>query len=88
MESREQLFHQVHFFEPFAEQPDGFGIRDFVFDLQAEETHEGETVAYLVFDAVVREVVQLLQHQYLEHEHYVSRLRTRVVLARFGMNPV
>ena len=40
-------------------------------ELQMEKTHKVKSVAYLVFNSVIGEIVQLLQHQYLERQHHV-----------------
>ena len=42
---------------------------------------------YLVFNPVVGEVVQLLQHQNLEHQHHVLRLGARLAFAFLLMHP-
>ena len=57
-------------------------------EAQPKKPHEREPVAYLVFDPVIRQVVQLLQHQHLEHQHHVDWLGPRVALALFLIDSV
>ena len=64
VETIEQGFHQIQFFEMFTKQPGSFDILYFGIQLQSQKVHEGQLVVYLVFDAVVGKVVQLLQHRY------------------------
>ena len=57
--------------ELLAEQPDRLRIRRPIFQPEAQEAHEGEAVADLELGLVVREIVERLQHQNLEHQHRI-----------------
>ena len=62
MKAGKQDIDQSQALQPLTEQPDGLGVGHPVFQLQAQKTHEAKAVPYLVFDLVVRQVVQLLEH--------------------------
>jgi len=88
VEAGEQHVNQLQGVQALAKQPNGLGIRDAIFELQVQKAHEGEPVAYLILDALVGQVVQLLQHQHLEHEHDINRLGARVALTCLLVHPI
>jgi hypothetical protein len=58
-----------------------------MFQAEAQEAHEREPVADLVFDLLIGQVVKRLQHQHLEHHDGVERLAPGVALPRLGRQP-
>ena len=59
--------------QQFAEQPDRAGVRNPPVQVEAEEAHEAEPVADLELGLLVRQPVERLQHQDLEHHHRIHR---------------
>lgn len=78
MELREEGLHQCATLHAFAKQPNRLGVRHSPFELQPKEAHEGESVANLLFDLVVRQAIQLLQHEHLEHADNVQGARRQL----------
>ena len=56
-----------------AVQPDRLRVRHPVLERQTDEAHERQPVLQLVLGLVVRERIERLQHQDLEHQHRVVR---------------
>ena len=73
IEALEQALHGPGAAQLLAEQPDGLGIRHPILERKTQEPHEREPVPDLVLGLVVRERVERLQHQHLEHQHCVVR---------------
>src|SRR5271154_4368033 len=86
MEAGEELGNEPLVLELLTKQPDRLGVRDPVFKLQSQETHEGKTISDLIFNTVIRQIVQLLQDQYLEHQYNIDWLCSRIALAFFFMH--
>jgi hypothetical protein len=85
---RKQYPHQFQLFELLTKQPHNLGIRYEVFELQPQKAHERESVAYLAFDPVIRQIVQLLQYRHFEHQHHIDWLGSCVALALSLMNSI
>jgi hypothetical protein len=49
--------------------------------------HEGQSVIDLIFQFVIADVIQLLQHQHLEEQQHIRGFTTGLAFARFLMNP-
>lgn len=82
----EQLFDQFQRLQPLTKQPDGLSIRHSPFGCQSQKAAEGVAVAYLVLGLVVSQVVEVLQHQHLEHQHHIERLAPGVALTLLLMH--
>src|SRR5215218_10316593 len=73
VEGREQLADCSGASELLPEQPDRLGIRYPVMEPEPEKAHERQAVLDLELSRVVRERVQGLEHQDLEHQDRVIR---------------
>ena len=70
----EQRLNYTRMRQPFTIEPDGLGLVNPVLQPQTKNPHEGQPVAYLILDLVIRQIVQSAQYQHLEHHHRVNRL--------------
>lgn len=59
-------------FQLFAKYPDRLGIRYTALRAQSKKPAEAVTITDLKLGLIVREVVKVLQHQYLEHQDRVK----------------
>jgi len=80
MKSLKQLFYQLQSFQTLSEQPHRLRIRNPIFQLKPQKTHERQTTPHLVFNPFIRQVIRLLQLHHLKHEHHIDRLRSRLAL--------
>lgn len=62
-------------------QPHGFGIRYLVFGVHTQEPAKAEAIAYLVFQLVVGQGIQVLEDQCLEHHHGIEGLTAGTAFA-------
>ena len=82
VELAEQLLDQTRLRQPLAIEPDRLGVRHPVLETQPQKPHERKPVPHLVFDLVVRQVVERAQDQRLEHQNGVHRLAPGARFAR------
>lgn len=68
----EQRRDRAYLRQPFPEQPDRLGIGHTIRQAKPEEAHEGKGVVDQVLGALVRQRVDRLDHQYLEHQHRIE----------------
>ena len=66
----------------FAIQPQRLGVGNGVLKPEANEPHERQPVAQLIFRLIVRQLVKRLQHQRLEDQHFAPRLAPGGTLVR------
>jgi hypothetical protein len=59
--------------QELTEQPDRAGVRNPPMQVEAQEAHEAEAVPDLELGLLVRQPVERLQHQDLEHHHRIHR---------------
>jgi len=88
MEAGKQDVYQIQGLQPFPIKPYGLGVGHPVFQLQPQKTHETQAVPHLIFDAVIGQIVQLLQYQELEHQHDIERLGPGLALPFLLMHPI
>ncbi len=88
MKAGKQHFNPVQPFKPITKQPDHSSIRHPIFQLQTQEAHETEAIPYLIFDPIIRQVVQLLEHLHLEHPCNVDGFGSRLTFSVLFMHPV
>ena len=67
-EGRKKFVDQLQFLQPFTKHPDCFGIRHPALRAQSKKKAEAVTITDLKLRLVVREVVKVLKHQYVEHQ--------------------
>lgn len=67
-------------------QRDGFGIRGGVLGIDTQETGETIAISNLLFQFIIGQVIQMLEHQRLEHQDNVKWLSAGVTFAIFGTN--
>jgi len=79
IEAREQTVDCLGLHQPFAEQPDRGGIGHSAFQPDAQEALERQPVLDLEFGCLVRQRIQRLQNQDLEHEHRIERRSSALV---------
>ncbi len=79
----EQGVDQVVFNQPLFVHPDGVGVRNGVFQIQAEKAPEGEAVQHLVLGLLQGQVVVVAQEDHLDHQDRVQR--RPAALARIGL---
>jgi hypothetical protein len=84
IESGEQPLDRARLGQLLAIEPDGLGVRDRIVQRQPQEAHEREPIADLVLGLVVRERVEDLQHQHLEHQDRVVRRPPALAPIRAG----
>lgn len=68
VETGEQVPDRSDLGQMFAEQPDRLGVRHLVGKPETEKPHERQPVLDLKFGLIVRQVVERLQDQNLEHK--------------------
>ena len=69
VEGSEQLLDGTGTGELLAEQPDRLGIRHRVLEVKPQEAHKREPIPDLELGGVIRQRVEGLEHQDLEHQH-------------------
>src|ERR1700688_2523272 len=74
VEQHEQLGDQSSLCQRLAEQPHSGRVRHRVLEPEVQEAHEREPVADQVFELLVSQIVQRLQHQDFEHQDRVVGL--------------
>ncbi len=75
--------HQLLLLESLSEQAHCTGVRHLPLGTQTQKAAERITIAYLIFNLFVREVVQMLQHQDFEHQHLIVGFSTSIALALY-----
>ena len=78
----EQALDHAPLRQLLAVKPHRLGVGHRVLEPETQETNEGETVAQLILHLVVRQVVQLAQHDRLEHHDRIPGLAPRLRLPR------
>jgi len=78
VEASEQRLDQIGLGQLLAHQPDCFEVGHPVVQRQTQKPYETKTVANLLLDGFVVEVVERLQDQHLEHKNGVERRPTCV----------
>jgi hypothetical protein len=73
VEAGEQTVDRLRPGQKLAEQPDRAGVLNPPMQVEAQEAHEAQPVADLELGLLVRQPVQRLQHQDLEHHHRSHR---------------
>jgi len=73
VKQREHLLHLARLRQSLAIEPHRLGVGHPVPETQPEKPHEGQPVANLIFDLVIRKVVKRAQDQRLEHQNRVQR---------------
>src|SRR5512143_22121 len=58
-------------------QPDGLSVRNVISQRQIQESHKRETIPNLKLCLFVRQIVQRLKNQHLEHQHNIKGFSTR-----------
>jgi hypothetical protein len=76
-----QSFDHSRLRQLLAIKPDRLGIRHRVFNTKIKKTHERKPVAYLILDLFIGQIVELLQNEYLEHQHLIPRRTPGIGLA-------
>ncbi|PIL19901.1 hypothetical protein P775_12200 [Puniceibacterium antarcticum] len=71
----EQHLHHARLLKGLAIEPDRLGVGHLILQAKPEEPHKRQPIAHLIFNLVVRQVVERAQHQRLEHEHGVIGFR-------------
>lgn len=74
------------FLEDFAKCPDGASIGYVAREFKPKETHKRKPIRDLILEALVRQVVQPLQNQQLEHEDAAGGFAPGRALAVFDIN--
>ena len=69
-----QFFDQPGLGQLLAEQPQRRGVRNAVLDRKPQKARERQPVAHLIFQLLVRQIVERLQNQHPEHQHGIKRL--------------
>ena len=89
MESGKQHVNQPHLLESLMKEPYCLGTNHAIFELQSQKADEGKPDPYLVFDPLIRQVVQLLQRQQQrEHHRHINRTHASVALTLFLMHTI
>src|SRR6516165_1127915 len=86
-EALKQRLDQTGPGQRFPEQPHCRRVGNRIFQAEPEKPHEREPVADLVFDLLVGQVIERLQHQNLKHHHCIERLAAGVALPLLGRRP-
>ena len=90
VEQAEQLLHLACLRQRVSIKPHRLGIRNTIPQAKPQKTHEGKSVADLILNLVIGQVVKRTQDQRLEHQHCVYRLSPGAGLAiriRFAPDP-
>ena len=87
IEAREQLPDRARTGELFPEQPNRLRVRHPVMQAEPEEAHERQAILDLELGRIVRQRVERLQHQDLEHEDRIIGRATALRSVRAGKCP-
>jgi hypothetical protein len=88
IEPLEQRINQLVLLQGFTKRPYGAGIGHVPRQFEPQKAHEGEPVADWVLQSLIREVVESLQNQELEHEDAAGWLAPRGVLSFLDVNAI
>jgi len=83
IKSLKQLFNQSCLGQLFPKQPDRLGIGYSVVQMQSQKPHKGNPIHDLVFNPLVRKIIQRLDDQDLKHHHRLIGLGSRIAFAIF-----
>src|ERR1700691_3770924 len=78
--AREQLLNQTGLCKCLPEQPQRRAVRNAILDAKPQEPRERQSVAHLILDLFVGQIVKRLQHQHPKHHHDVDRLAASAAL--------
>jgi len=86
-----EFFLKAKFAELLPEKPYRLGVGHSAVEVKVKKTHERNAVFDLVLKRIVREVVEGLQNEDLEHQHHIERLASGtafpflfIYLSKFG----
>lgn len=82
----EEFFDKLCLLQPLAEQPNRLGIGDTVSKSQAQKSHKGNPVHYLVFNRIIGKIVQRLDYKDLKHHYNIVGLSPRTSFPLLFMN--
>lgn len=86
IEVEKQRLDQLLLNQLFTKQPQGLGVGNLVFRIDAQESAKTVAITYLILQLVIRQVIEVLNDQRLEHQYRIKGLATRIALARLVAN--